>query len=60
MANRKYARTSDTNITRYECSKKKCKWQGTLDEQSKVRNKDGWGEDYVCPKCGNPEFLGLI
>ncbi len=59
MAKRKYARTSDTNITRYKCSKKKCKWQGTLEEKYQKPTDPGCA-DYVCPNCGNPEFLGLI
>jgi hypothetical protein len=58
MAKRKYARTSDTNITSYECLKKKCKWQGT--DEEKAEKKIDFGFEMICPNCGNPDFFGLI
>ena len=47
-------------IVRYECTKQKCKWQGTDKEKVTLRNqKSGWNE-HCCPKCGNNEFYGLL
>ena len=47
-------------IVRYECTKQKCKWQGTDKEKVTLRNqKSGWDE-HCCPKCGNNEFYGLL
>lgn len=56
---RKYARMSDENITNYECSKKKCKWQGT-DEQKGRKEISYCESELVCPECGNNEFYGLL
>ena len=59
MAKRKYARMGE-KIVRYECTKQKCKWQGTDEEKVTLRNqKSGWNE-HCCPKCGNNEFYGLL
>jgi len=58
MTNRKYARFGEKPV-RYECTNKKCKWQGTIDEKEKVKRNEGY-TDYVCPKCMNDEFYGLI
>lgn len=55
---RKYARFGDDKSGVYECSNKKCKWQGT-DEQ-KSRRKDELGYVLICPKCGNDSFYSLI
>ncbi len=59
MTKRKYARMSDKNITRYECSKKKCKWQGT-DEQKTIKTISPIESSLVCPDCGNNQFYGLL
>lgn len=58
MAKRKYARFGEKAV-RYECTKKKCKWQGT-DEQKGRRFRDEYQTDHVCPECGNNEFYGLL
>ena len=40
MSKRKYSRMSDkVKITHYECTNKKCKWQGT-DEQKETQYLD--------------------
>lgn len=59
MAKRKYTKSGE-KANRYECCKRKCKWQGTDEEKSEkyIREK-GWIE-LVCPKCGNNEFYGLL
>ena len=56
---RKYARMSDVRSKNYECTKRKCKWQGTIEQQSIVEVEPGHSK-YVCPKCGNSEFYNLI
>lgn len=58
MAKRKYTKMGETPSA-YECTKKACKWQGTDDEKSRKEIEKGCLE-YVCPKCGNNEFYGLI
>lgn len=55
---RKYARMGETSV-RYECTKRKCKWQGTDDEKSRKRLNE-YQEEHICPKCGNNEFYGLL
>lgn len=60
MAKRIFARMGETP-TKYRCTKQKCKWEGTLEEQKKVEDKeDNSITNYVCPKCGNNDFYGLI
>jgi predicted RNA-binding Zn-ribbon protein involved in translation (DUF1610 family) len=60
MAKRKFCKAGET-ATKYRCSKQKCKWEGTLEEQKKlVREDDILITDYVCPKCGNNDFYGLL
>jgi len=56
---RKYARHSDTNSEKYECTKRKCKWQGTYEEKAEKKIEEGYYEK-TCPKCGNNEFYNLI
>lgn len=58
MAKRKYTKWGE-EAKRYECTKKKCKWQGTDDEKGRKRINE-YQTDYVCPKCGNNEFYGLL
>lgn len=58
MANRKYTKFGETPVA-FECSKPKCKWQGVEKSKTQIKNRSGWLES-VCPKCGNPEFYGLI
>lgn len=55
---KKYCKMGDKPV-RYECTKRKCKWQGTLEEQvsvpvSSIEN------HLTCPNCGNEEFYGLL
>jgi hypothetical protein len=59
MAKRKYARHSDVHSKNYECTKRKCKWQGTIEEQA-IKKVDECQSTYVCPKCGNDEFYNLL
>jgi hypothetical protein len=60
MSKRKLCRMGE-KATRYRCTKQKCKWEGTLEEQKKVTRKDDNSiTDYVCPKCNNNEFYGLL
>ena len=50
------------NALGYECTNKKCKWQG-LNTEWVQKNTD---PEYpssttaTCPKCGNAEFYGLL
>ena len=56
-AQRKYARIGD-KPTKFECTRKRCKWQGTESEKYRKRVDEVMSE-HVCPKCGNNEFYGL-
>lgn len=58
MAKRKYARMGEEAVA-YECTKRKCKWQGTDEEKEVLPTDDVWSE-HVCPKCGNNEFFALL
>lgn len=58
MAKRKYARMGE-KVVKYECTKRKCKWQGTDDEKARKRLNE-YQEEHICPKCGNNEFYGLV
>lgn len=55
---RKYARFGDDTSGIYECTNRKCKWQGT--EEEKSRRRDEIGFVHTCPKCRNEEFYSLI
>ncbi|KOY84266.1 hypothetical protein AD998_21930 [bacterium 336/3] len=57
-AKRKYTKIGETPL-RYQCSNKKCKWQGKMEEKSEKRI-DDFTTEYFCPKCGNNEFYGLL
>ncbi len=59
MGKRKYARRSDPKTKNYECTKRSCKWQGTI-EQQELKKVDEGHFIYVCPECGNEEFYNLI
>lgn len=55
---RKYTRMSERPV-RYECTKRKCKWQGTDQEKDNIQvSSIEW--HLSCPKCGNEEFYGLL
>ena len=55
---RKYARFGEKAV-RYECTKQKCKWQGTDKEKDTIPVSSI--ESYLgCPKCGNEVFYGLL
>lgn len=58
MKKRKYTRWGE-EPKRYECSKKKCQWQG-LDEEKARKRIDNYLTEHVCPRCGNNEFYGLL
>ena len=49
---------SDPVTDRFECTNRKCKWQGNQNQKAKVKKED-WTVD-VCPKCGSEEFFGLL
>lgn len=57
MAKRKFTKNGETP-TKFQCTKRKCKWEGT--EAQKGRKQDGDWTVYVCPKCGNEEFYGIL
>lgn len=57
---RKYARFNEDS-NRYECTKRKCKWQGTDEEKNRIKTDPKYKiYELVCPKCGNNEFYGLL
>ena len=58
MAKRKYTKWGETP-TKYECTKRKCKWQGT-DQEKNSKQTDKSYFELVCPSCENNEFYGFI
>ena len=62
MAKRKYTRGRETPLA-YECTNKKCKWQGEDSQKAKepinITRLLGATQS-VCPICGTPEFYGLL
>lgn len=58
MAKRKYTRMGE-KPTKYECCNKKCKWQGTIEEQAEKETEPG-SFIKVCPKCFKEDFYGLL
>lgn len=58
MAKRKYSRMGETPVA-YECTKTKCKWQGTGDQKASKRF-NAFTIEHICPVCGNNEFYGLL
>jgi len=58
MEKRKYTRMDEEAVA-YECTKRKCKWQGTECEKA-IRPYATGGGEHVCPNCGNAEFYGLL
>ncbi len=60
MSKRKYSKMSDkVEITHYECTNRKCKWQGT-NKQKGTQYLDNGFTELICPKCCNNEFYGLL
>ncbi len=55
---RKYTTFGETS-EKYQCTKQKCKWEGTIEQKEIVKKKESIGSVYVCPNCGNEEFYGL-
>jgi hypothetical protein len=53
----KYVKQGEIPV-RYECTKRKCKWQGTYEEKAEKKIEEGYYEK-ICPNCGNSEFYGL-
>jgi hypothetical protein len=58
MAKRKYTKNGEKPKA-YECTKKKCKWQGTPEQVGKQYLSNGITQS-ICPKCCNNEFYGLL
>lgn len=58
MAKRKYTRMGETPIA-FECTKTKCKWQGTADQKASKRINE-YSTESICPECGHNEFYGLL
>ena len=58
MAKRKYTRFGEEPAA-YECSNKKCKWQGSDAEKIPVQF-DDIETRLCCRKCHNDEFYGLL
>jgi len=58
MAKRKFTRNGERPKA-YQCTKQKCKWQGT-DEERGMRSLGNDFSELICPKCGNNEFYGLL
>jgi hypothetical protein len=58
MAKRKYVRIGETPKA-YQCTRKTCGWQGTLDQKKIIELEKGYRE-HVCPVCYNTEFYGLL
>lgn len=61
MAKRKYVRWGEKEVA-YECTNKKCKWQGDIGEwvQKNTDPEFPSSTSSTCPKCGNDEFYGLL
>lgn len=57
MPKRKYTRARETP-SKYECTKRSCKWEGTKKEKAHKMEED-WLV-HICPECGNDEFYGII
>lgn len=55
---RKYTKAGESCLG-FKCTKNNCNWEGLDEERSTVKKDDMW-EEFVCPKCGNNEFYGLI
>ena len=58
MAKRKFTKHGE-DPKAYQCTKQKCKWEGT-DEQKESKRINMYQEEMICPKCGNNEFYGLL
>ena len=58
MAQRKYARMGEKSDS-YECTNRKCKWQGK-DEQKVWKRLTKHEGELTCPKCGNSTFYCLL
>lgn len=58
MGKRKYTRMGESPAS-YECTKRKCKWQGK-DEEKATKFISNIQTELVCPNCGNAEFYGLL
>lgn len=57
MPKRKYTKIGETP-TKFQCTNRKCKWEGTGKE--KYKKNDGDWIVSICPKCGGEEFYGII
>jgi predicted RNA-binding Zn-ribbon protein involved in translation (DUF1610 family) len=55
---RKYTKSGENPIA-YKCTKQKCGWEGIMEEKELI-DINAIMSEYVCPKCGNNEFRGLL
>jgi len=63
MTKKKYKTFSDPMPENpvYQCSKKKCKWQGKSNEKIELPHPEySEGTTLCCPKCHNNEFYILL
>jgi hypothetical protein len=58
MAKIKYTRHGEKPQA-YQCTNRKCKWQGKDDEKLTAKVNEIMDE-LVCPSCGKNEFFGLL
>lgn len=60
MAKRKYIRMGEIAVA-YQCTNKKCKWEGLSSEKKLSKPDDEYGmRTHLCPNCGKDEFYGLL
>lgn len=59
MSKRKFTVWGETP-TSYQCTNKKCKWEGTDEEKDRQKTRRKAEYAVVCPDCGKDEFYGLI
>lgn len=60
MPKRKYTRMGETPVA-YQCTNKKCKWEGLDSEKVLSKPIDDYGmRIHLCPECDNDEFYGLL
>lgn len=56
---RKYTRSGEEPKA-FECTNRKCKWQGTDADKALTKRSGEVGTVLTCPDCHNDEFYGLL